>query len=324
MEKKRGEGMAGPSGKRKIVLSLIIAAALATAIIPSLKNIVYENRVLGQVDRQAEGYVEASFQRALAAYALARGLNMIISVIQESTVDIQPFGLGVSAAVGQILDPINDLVERFSWVMLVSLASLGVQKLLIEISPWISVNLLLTAALFLWLAGIWLDRPCRIGLSAAGKKVLFAALVLRFCVPLAAYLNEQVYVYFLEARYQQASGEIEKGREDIQALDPFARESRTDGREEPKSWWGKVRAGLDAAADPGEWKASLTKLKEKASGLLDHIIDLIVVFVLGSIFLPIAFLWGLVHLFRTMVGGPGVIRLEEIVRDRIAPPAPRG
>ena len=123
--------MAGPSGKRKIILSLILAAALATAIIPSFRNIIYENRLLGQVDRQAEEYVEASFQRALAAYALARGLNMIISVIQESTVDIQPLGLGVSAAAGQILDPINDLVERFSWVMLVSLASLGVQKLLI-------------------------------------------------------------------------------------------------------------------------------------------------------------------------------------------------
>ena len=32
----------------------------------------------------------------------------------------------------KVLDPINDLAERFSWVMLVNTASLGIQRILME------------------------------------------------------------------------------------------------------------------------------------------------------------------------------------------------
>ena len=72
-------------------------------------------------------YADATFKRALVAFGVARGINAAISVLQESEVRV---GVGVGASVkpGQALDPVNDLVERFSWVMLVtSIAAFAVK-----------------------------------------------------------------------------------------------------------------------------------------------------------------------------------------------------
>ena len=68
----------------------------------------------------------------MIAFGLARALNGAISVIQGTELELHPAGVGVSFAPGQLIDPINDLVERFSWLMLASSTSLGVQKILMS------------------------------------------------------------------------------------------------------------------------------------------------------------------------------------------------
>ena len=71
------------------------------------------------------------------------------SVIQDTEIAFSPAGVGVTLAVGEILDPINDLIERFSFVMLVSTASLGIQKILLEVGIWFGFRLLLTFSMLL-------------------------------------------------------------------------------------------------------------------------------------------------------------------------------
>ena len=67
--------------------------------------------------------LEQAFSRALIGYAIARGLNGAISVAQGTEVAVQPAGIGLNFAPGEILDPINDLVERFSWIMMLAASS---------------------------------------------------------------------------------------------------------------------------------------------------------------------------------------------------------
>lgn len=114
-----------------------------------------------------EARLESATGRALAAFALARGLNAGISVIQETEVG---FTLGVSMTIepGQSLDPLNDLVERFSLAALTSAAVLGALRLMLDLFAWGGLQLTLWA----WLAlaagiavwrgadgGAWLVRP---------------------------------------------------------------------------------------------------------------------------------------------------------------------
>ena len=76
--------------------------------------------LLGAVDEAGLERTDAAAKRAVAAFAIARAINGAISFAQGTEVAIQPAGVGLVLAPGEVLDPINDLVERFSWVMLLS------------------------------------------------------------------------------------------------------------------------------------------------------------------------------------------------------------
>ena len=84
---------------------------------------------IGILDYLSYAYLAESLQSALSSYGLSRTLNGIISVLQTSTLSI-----GVaSVSVGELLDPINDIIERFSELLTLSIASLIVQKILLGI-----------------------------------------------------------------------------------------------------------------------------------------------------------------------------------------------
>ena len=87
---------------------------------------------LGNIDKHADKYTHESIIQAGTAYAAARGINAVVSVFQESTIGISFIG-STTVAVGELLDPINDLIERFSSVMVVALGSLVLQKILLVI-----------------------------------------------------------------------------------------------------------------------------------------------------------------------------------------------
>ena len=73
---------------------------------------------LAPIDAAANKQVDAGLKRALISFTTARVLNAIISVAQGTEVAVQPAGVGVIFTPGQLLDPINDLVEQFSNLML--------------------------------------------------------------------------------------------------------------------------------------------------------------------------------------------------------------
>ena len=121
------------SRRRKILMTVLALLAVAAAL-------------SGVVDSASRDYGEQAFKRALLTFAVARTLNGVISVAQGTEVAIEPGGVGVNFTVGQVLDPINDLVERFSAVMLVATSSLGLQNVLLRISGWWGLSLLLASA----------------------------------------------------------------------------------------------------------------------------------------------------------------------------------
>ena len=79
------------------------------------------------LDENSKKLVDDSFKQAVIVFGSAKALNGVISLAQGTEINL-PF---VIVAVGEILDPINDLVEQFSLIMLASLVSLGIQKILL-------------------------------------------------------------------------------------------------------------------------------------------------------------------------------------------------
>lgn len=302
--------------RSKLILTAFLLAALAATTIGPVRELLFERHLFGAADEAAEVVIDQAFGRALAAFALARATNAVVSVIQETEIHASPAGVGITMAVGQVLDPVNDLVERFSWVMLVALTSLGIQKFLIEVSPWLSVQALATLALALWLAAIWLGQTFRLDPSSLARRLLLLALVVRFAVPVTAGLNHLVYENFLAARYDRAAAAVEEQTAELRQADPTA-PFEAPREEAETGWWQRLRQSLNRAGEILDFRRLLDWLQEKAARLVDGFLDLIVVFLLNTVLLPIAFLWGLFRLCRALVADPRATRLEKSLRRKI-------
>ena len=134
---------------------------------------------LAPLDAPAMRQADAGLKRALVSFATARLLNGVISVAQGTEASVQPFGVGVTFAPGQILDPVNDLVEQFSHLMLAASVAFGVQKALISIGSYWPVSLALSAAALGW----WWLHLRRTSVPYWLSRLLVILLMLRFAVP---------------------------------------------------------------------------------------------------------------------------------------------
>ena len=102
----------------------------------------------------------------------------MISVVQGTELAIQPVGVGINLTPGQILGPVNDLVEQFSSLMLTASIAFGIQKVLLSIGSHWLISLIVTVVTILW-AVLFLLRRCPGWLS----RILVVLLMVRFAIP---------------------------------------------------------------------------------------------------------------------------------------------
>ena len=315
------------TSRQKIIRTLVILVLILSIHVQPLHSIVFENIVFKKADGVARKWVDDAIARALMAYGTARVMNAVISVIKGSSIHAQPAGVGVSIALGQAVEPLDDLVERFSWIMMISLISLGIQKVMIEICPWLSLYILCVPGLLLLIPHIWMrSKKSSHVLQDIGRKLLLAAFVVRFAVPVVAYLNEYTYDAFLKTHYDSASSSINRdaealrGDENIDIRIEEDPEAANEG-----SWWDKLKRGYDQVkqivGEPGNMVADLKQrmelLKNKASDLIENFIRLSVLFIVNTILLPIGFLWALVKVARIFLGNRFLSHFEYQVHSKI-------
>ncbi len=282
------------------ILMLLIAAIAATGVADDVSN----------------DYAEDALKRALATFAVARTLNGVISVAQGTEIALEPGGVGVMLTPGQILDPINDLVERFSSVMLVAASSLGLQIVLLEILSWWVLTAALVATLVAALLVVWSPELRNNRFIAAIPRVALALTVIRFALPVIIICTNFVFETFLETRHDTASSElsasatqIEQISADIDASDQGAASGAVDAEDDAFELptWDEVReSAARLYSSTTDWIRSnavsdrISGLQESASNATGHIIDLIVIFVLQTIVFPVVFLWLFVEALKAL------------------------
>ncbi|MBE9504691.1 MAG: hypothetical protein IME96_10995 [Proteobacteria bacterium] len=244
--------------------------------------------VTGTVDNKSEAYTDETLKRTLIAFGVARGLNGVISMAQGTEVALQPAGIGINFTPGQVLDPINDLVERFSWIMLASSASIGIQKVLLKMSAWPIFSYLSAFLLLVSLAMLWLPKLQESKFREVFIKLAFIIIVLRFSVPFIAVASEFIYDEFLYSQYVEASEQLKETTEKIGNI------NRSVEREIPykgdSSIWERAKQFYDSAAETINIEARIEQYKEAAADASKYAINLIVVFVFQTILFPIVFL----------------------------------
>lgn len=288
-----------PINKRLISLMLLLSAILS---------------VTPFVDQRAALDYEQLFQRAFITFALARTINGVISVVQGTEIALQPAGVGVTLTPGEILDPVNDLVERFSWIMLGATISLGIQNVLLDISAWWLIQALV-AALATWLLiRLWYPGQGSQIYRALLKRVFLLLLFIRFAVPVMLITNDLLYQQFLEARYQQSTEVISDAGKELEQLSAQVTVEQADDRE--LGMLDSITRVWSSTVDSVDLSGRLKRMQARAGEVIEHLIQLSVVFILQTGLLPVAFLWFFLQIIKRLFRP---IRVDDIQKQSKTP-----
>lgn len=233
------------------------------------------------MDIPATQRVDDGLKRALVTFATARAVSGLISVAQGTQVDIAPAGVGLTFAPGQLLAPINELLKHLADLMLLASVAFGIQKVLIGMSGYWVFSVALTAIAISW-AGLYLSKHSP---PAWLTKVLLLAVMLRFAMPLVILGSDLLSERFLAQDYATSQKAIDITLDQTsnkQVIEPTASQSG--------GLWGSILNKVPKIPDVKAQFDEITKAAEAAS---EHMIKLMVIFLLQTLVMPLLLLWGL-------------------------------
>lgn len=249
-------------------------------------------------DSQADTYFSESITNAGVSYATCRIINASVSVVQQSTLQLEPAGIGVSLAAGQILDPINDMTERLSDVLVMAITSLGVQELAYELSislaPQIFSFLLLILSILIWFQN---DRLIRIQKTTMG--ILLFVGIARFCLPLSSVANEYIQTYFFDDKIAQANNELALGIADLEKLKDISSVQESNG------FLGAIKGNAQLIKEKSiQLKDAIAVTVENSANIINNLLKLtflyVGIFLIQVVMLPIFVFWLLLKIANSL------------------------
>lgn len=157
---------------------------------------------VGFIDQYAEEYINNSLVSAGTSFGVAKLFNATVSVLSTITLSVPVVG---SIQIGELLDPLNDLVEDFSSVMKYAISSLLIQKFLVEIFQTVHFKV------FLLISGIAfvLTKYAFGQYRAITYKVFLFAVMCKFAIAAVALGSSSVDRAFIDEALQKENATLE-------------------------------------------------------------------------------------------------------------------
>lgn len=267
-------------------LGLLVLAALAWLPLP---------------EALAASTLDATLASAFQSFALAKALNAVISVLQSVTGD----ALLVQIQFGEVLDPANDMVERFSWVMFASTVSLAFQKLLLGIAGSVPVKAALSLCCVAMLTVLQLGKPRWRGV--AGRLLIIAAF-LRFAVIAVALASAGVETLYITDTREALYSELEQDKAVLERIaDQTAPDDEVvaadDAQDEDLGWWQGLKERLGSGV-----KDRVQAAMDRFDAMTQSLVELTMLFLVQTMLLPLGFLYLSYRGARYLAAGLGAPR----------------
>ncbi len=257
--------MGGGSRYKTVAL---LAFALAFIVLSSL----------GTLDHFAQKRIKKTMTKSLGIYATSRTINAGISILQTSQVKLP---LIASVQVGEVLDPLNDAVERLSSVMTWAIGSLALQVFVLEVaSSWVFKCLFLLISLAAIPALVLVDtkyfpKPLQAipGFSKANLeryselslRVFVFAVIFRFIVPVFVTTSFLLSQTFLGA-------EIDKYKENLSWIrEQMPHVAKVDSPDSQEIKRGEVRKVSELEKESEKLKKLVSEQEKKKLDLNEQL-----------------------------------------------------
>jgi hypothetical protein len=289
-----------PAITKPIVLVVI---ALVIFMLPGLK--------LPYLDQKADTYFSETITKAGLAYGVCRVVNASVSVIKESQIQIEPAGLGVSIAAGQALDPLDDMTERASDILVTAIVTLGIQKIAYELSVAFTPVLIATFLIAFIMATIFKSERAKIIREIILKSIVLIAVV-RLCLPITSIINS-----YLNRSY--FSPEITKVKDEITISSPVMEHLKDMRMPEIDGVLGTVKKGFNFVGEKtSDLGMALKEMTQNMENMITNLLKLsylyVALFVIQVILLPVGTFWLIVRITNALLGtnAPYIISHEGV------------
>ena len=193
-------------------------------------------------------------------------------------------------------------------VMLIATSSLGLQNILLRMTMWWGTTLALVLAVLFALAVLWWPKLDDSRLKPVALRVLLVAVFLRFAVPILVIGSNVVFDTFLAAEQAAASQALDATRSEIEQINEGVAtpqseanaNANADADAEDQSVIERLSSMLNSSLDAINISDRLERLRDRVSNVSEHIINLIVIFLLQTIILPLVFLWLFIELLKLL------------------------
>ena len=281
----------------------VLILALALFLFPGIR--------LPYIDQNTDAYFNSSIIEAGASYAVCRAVNATVSVVKESHVEIEPAGVGVSLAIGQMVDPIYDLTERATDVFVTAIASLTLQRIAygicVQLAPGIVASLLVLILVLSWVKYPWAGI-----VSDMMMKLMIVVLLARFCLPVSSLINGFLHQNFFAPEIKIAKQAISLNSPELEKLAQVSL-PQVDGV------IGTIKNSADfVKTKTGEFTSALASVCRSSKAIAENLVAIISLYVAGFIvqvvLLPLLVFWGLMKFINNLFGMnlPRFIRHSEL------------
>ncbi len=278
------------SVKQKIIRSFL---GILTAVL-----LLFSNGLrIPVLDSKTDSYFHESIAKAGTAYAACRVINASVSIVKESRLQLEPAGIGISLALGQVLDPIDDMTERLSDVLVIVITSLGVQKLVYEIGVSLAPYMISICLFFLSIL-IWVQKEKLISFQKTITHFLFFILIVRFCLPVSSIVNDYVYKHYFASQISAVKKELALGFAEIDKLKEFPI-LEFDGILETIK-----KSSSFLKQKTIEFKSALVKTVSNMGHIINNLLELtflyVGVFLIQVIMLPLISFWSILKITNSL------------------------
>ncbi len=284
-----------PFIKKLIVSSIGILVAILLFLAPGLKVPI--------IDQAADKYFNESIAKAGLVYATCRVINASVSVVKDTTLNLEPAGVGITLAVGQALDPIDDMTERMSTVIVMAITSLGVQKLAYEITlsilPPIIAVLLIILSLF-----ILFKHEKLMAIQRTVISFIVLLFVARMALPISAVMNNYIQEDFFSPKISTVNKDLAATVKEFDKLMEFSL-PEIDGV------LGTIKNSTSfLMLKSHEFKKAIVSTARNTGKIIDNLLKLtflyVGIFLIQVIALPLIVFWLLVKIANGFFDNPRI------------------